>query len=205
MSLEAINHAWSSATRGCILVESKAVDAEYTTEWRLQFISDTMLPAGMKSRWVKGDTQAELEANAWKALEPIGVVFVPADQAKLPELEEQIPMLADFIITGVEGGLYSWFEHRNYQWKDLGDGVMYASVEIRVVDEDGEPEGEWMLIEPATLRTAFNRIAYGETGIANTIRASLIGSYLGATPGDLDVNDVDLLFQVLLLGEVTFG
>jgi hypothetical protein len=126
---------------------------------------------------------------------------------QLPRLDGHPSFFADIIIVAVEGGLYEWFDHRNYRWsEDPQTKAMDASVEIREVDEDEGTINPWVELKPESLRAAFERLAAGPVEcLHEDTRAALLGTYFTCDAGNIDINDADALLQVLLLGKVVYG
>jgi hypothetical protein len=122
---------------------------------------------------------------------------------------------SDLIITAVEGGIGYWSECRNYRWKNAAGDEIAASVEIREVDEDGDPCGEWVTITPATIAKAMSSLSRG-AGWAPpeatrptpewwTRKWRQAYREAGEGTFDFDASDADTIVQIAALGVLTYG
>ena len=136
---------------------------------------------------------------------------------RIPERQE---FLSDLIVNFVEGGPYSWFGVRKYAWyfPDLAGGTAVpgpgggpnAYAEIRIDPEGGEPSDEtlthWRPLTVETIATGFEKLKAGPiAGLNEEYRARLIGSDATNDAGELDINDVDIIVQAALLGEIVYA
>jgi hypothetical protein len=132
--------------------------------------------------------------------------------------------LDDLVVTFVEGGVYSWFNVKDYRCPEGGPTTgkvrLNRSEECDAADcpLHGEhpaqreqrrvcsSNGPWVPLNAALMQKGIDRIKAGPVeGLAESYRARLIGCDATHDAGDLDINDVDVIMQVAMLDEVTYA
>jgi hypothetical protein len=131
----------------------------------------------------------------------INVTRRPEDQAAFDQL------CADTVITLVESGLYSWFQHRKYDWTT-------GTCDLRGEDPTGESPKDaedqswlpWRAFGPADIKAALERLGAGPVnGLHGGTRAQYAAALLVPGNADFDQNDADSIAQVAVFEEVVYG
>jgi hypothetical protein len=113
------------------------------------------------------------------------------------ELHLTEPFLRDVFTTAIEGGVNYWARVTEYRWTETDPANVYAVlVETEVYDQ-----------EPQTHRVTLANVAKGISIILGQpqLRPGLVGNIMALDAGEIDSDDADVILQLGLLGEVTYG
>ena len=109
----------------------------------------------------------------------------------------------DVLTTAVEGGIGYWSVGRRYTWSEDAE----TSIEL-IEQDDGHVHGEWVLIDRAAVRKAYNLIVSDKAntlGLGDYYRNALLSAYAECDAGEVDSELADIVVQVAMLGEVRYG
>lgn len=122
---------------------------------------------------------------------------VKAEKIKVSfEVEADVQFFADVLDTFVEGP-YEWF-----LLKDNYKSDPTPTVSVRI----DEPGAKWVFVGWSTIHAAFLRLASGPVaGLSESYRGTLLKALILNESGDLDVNDVDAIMQIALIGEIRYS
>lgn len=139
-----------------------------------------------------------------------------------PRSPERQAFLTDVLITLVESSsAYSWWETRSYRWYDPklrggqaepGPGnTPNAHAEMRVIEWDSVkdeivPVSDWKRIDLDTIEAVFDRLVAGPIKhLSERGRGELIAAWATNNAGEVDADLADIVGQIAMLQEVTFG
>ena len=118
---------------------------------------------------------------------------------------EREQFLDDIITTALEGGIGYWSVAESYVW---GDDIPTAAV-ISDAESD-DPGFENLVVDRALVEKSLALMAAGSVKhLDDSMRARIV-SIAAEHPknldaGDIDADDADVIVQVGLFGEVTYG
>lgn len=124
--------------------------------------------------------------------------------------------LVDLLVTFVEGGPYSWFRVNNYKIDKPGtpgyrpgfEGAIGANACARLNAEDpngGEGWLGWRNLTVETFARGLGRLKQPIEGLHEDYRKRILKEASQNDAGNLDINDVDIIVQAAIYGEIVFA
>lgn len=103
----------------------------------------------------------------------------------------------DVFNNAIEGGIQYWSRVTEYHWDDPDPAAVHALV-VETEVYDHEPETHRITL--ATVVTGIERIL-----AKPQLRTGLVANIFAMDAGDIDADDADVIVQMGLFNEVTFG
>jgi hypothetical protein len=124
-------------------------------------------------------------------------------------LTEREQFLSDVLITAVEGGVNYWAGVSYYRWQDKDGNDVPASVTVHEMDDEtGDYKEPGVPITTKEIGRAIARIMDTTDEIKHLptwVRKDVFGASMDNDAGDIDANIADMIMQIAVLGEVTYG
>ena len=106
--------------------------------------------------------------------------------------------LRDVLTTAIEGGVTYWSRVTEYQWDNPNPNQVYAVLVDIAEYNDHEPEEHRITL--ATVVTGIERIL-----ARPQLRQGLAAHIFALDAGEIDADDADVIVQMGLFNEVTYG
>ena len=117
---------------------------------------------------------------------------------------ERNTLLADVIITAVEGGTGYWAAVSGYKWSDEAPETTRAT--LHELNEDGtDYDGDQHVLTVDAIATGLGRIRRGEVAVNSMVRESITLADRENDAGYIDADGADVITQAALLNEIRYG
>lgn len=125
------------------------------------------------------------------------------------QMTDREQFLSDVLTTAVEGGINYWAAVSEYKWCDENDNNIPASVRVHELDDTtGEYMEPGVFITTKEIGRAIARIMDVNDEIkhlGNHVRKDVFAASMENDAGDIDADIADVIMQIAVLGEVTYG
>ena len=117
---------------------------------------------------------------------------------------EREQFLADILITAVEGGTGYWAAVSGYDWSDEEPATTRVTLH-EVNDDETAYDGAQHQVTIDVIATGVHRALDRETRVNQTIRESIAMGHIENDGGYIDSDAADVIVQLAVLGEITYG